>query len=216
MKTGVIVLSVVVAVFGVASAVLGFIAEGTKLTPNDIKIISRNECVYPDNPAYTLGLVAALLLLVAQITASAVGGCCGCCKPRGAGYSGSKSSRSKRVIGLGAVLCLVSWIAALIAEWFFLQGAFGNAPMTRRIPQGQGCTYLKDGVFRMGAILSILATVLGIISYIVLYVAMAAASGAGTTATLGAVAGPSAAGETKHDGIAIGQPAAAQQPSQAV
>ncbi|VAH07765.1 uncharacterized protein LOC125532914 [Triticum urartu] len=215
MKTGVIILSVVVAVFGVASAVLGLIAEGAKLTPNDIKI-SRNECVYPDNPAYALGLVAALLLLVAQITASAVGGCCGCCKPRGAGFSGSKRSRSKRVIGLGALLCLVSWIAALIAEWFFLQGAFGNAPMTRRTPQGQGCTYLKDGVFRMGAILSILATVLGIISYIVLYVAMAAAAGAGTTATLGAVAGPSSAGETKHDGIAIGQPAVAQQQSQAV
>ncbi|KAM3404301.1 hypothetical protein ACQJBY_007411 [Aegilops geniculata] len=209
MKTGVIILSVVVAVFGVASAVLGFIAEGTKLTPNDIKI-SRNECVYPDNPAYALGLVAALLLLVAQITASAVGGCCGCCKPRGAGFSGSKSSRSKRLIGLGALLCLVSWIAALIAEWFFLQGALGNAPVTRGTTQGpgRGCTYLKDGVFRMGAILSIVATVLGIISYIVLYVAMAAAAGA--------VAGPSAAGETKHDGITIGQPAAAQQQSQAV
>uniref|UniRef100_R7W503 Uncharacterized protein n=1 Tax=Aegilops tauschii TaxID=37682 RepID=R7W503_AEGTA len=128
MKTGVIVLSVVVAVFGVASAVLGFIAEGTKLTDS--------------------GVDRGVVLLA-------------------------------------------------------------------RTTQGRGCTYLKDGVFRMGAILSIVATVLGIISYIVLYVA-AAAAGAGTTATLGTVAGPSAAGETKHDGIAIGQPAAAPQHSEAV
>ncbi|KAI5019353.1 hypothetical protein ZWY2020_044241 [Hordeum vulgare] len=215
MKTGVIVLSVVVALFGVASAVLGFIAEGTKLAPGDIKI-SRNECVYPDNPAYALGLVAALLLLVAQITASAVGGCCGCCKPRGAGFSGSKRSRSKRIIGVGVVLCLGSWIVALIAEWFFLRGAFWNAPMARGTAQGRGCYYLKDGVFRMGAIVSIVATVLAIISYIMLCAAAGGASTTTTTLGMGAVAGPSSAGNTKPDGIAVGQPAASQQHAQAV
>ncbi|XBJ10669.1 hypothetical protein VPH35_015487 [Triticum aestivum] len=209
MKITVIVLSVVVALFGVASAVLGFIAEGTKLTRNDIEVYS-NECVYPDNPAYALGLLAALLLLLAQITVSAVGGCCGRCMPRGGGFSRSKAvAKSKRAIG--AALCVLSWITALIAERFFLVGAAANIPMTRQTSQGRGCHSIKDGVFMMGAILSIVATVLGIISYIMLY-----AAAAGATTTMGAVAGPSLAGEIRLDEIAIGHPVAAQQHGQAV
>ncbi|KAM3410685.1 hypothetical protein ACQJBY_002735 [Aegilops geniculata] len=132
--------------------------------------------------------------------------------PRGAGFSGSKPVlKSKRAIG--AALCVLSWIMALIAERFFLVGAAANIPMTRETSQGRGCHAVKDGVFMMAAILSIVATVLGIISYIMLY---AAAAGASTTTTLGGVAGPSSAGEMRHDGIAIGHPVAAQQHAQAV
>ncbi|XP_044371061.1 uncharacterized protein [Triticum aestivum] len=133
--------------------------------------------------------------------------------PRGAGFSGSKPvAKSKRATG--AALCVLSWIMALIAERFFLLGAARNIPMTRETSQGRGCHPVKDGVFMMGAVLSIVATVLGIISYIMLY---AAAAGANTTtSTMRAVAGPSPAGEINHDGIAIGHPVAAQQHAQAV
>lgn len=192
-----IVLSVVVGLFGVGSAVLGFIAEGTKLEPGDIGR-SRIECVYPANPAFALGLVAALLLLVAQITVSAAGRCCGCCKPRGAGFSVSKRN-------IGVVFSVLSWVAAVIAEIYFVQGAVWNAPVTREI--NSGCYLLKDGVFRRAAILSIIATVLGIKSYFLLRAAAAATAEAAMPGYPGAVAGPSSAGEPKPDGIAMGHPA---------
>jgi len=192
MEMGVVVLSIVVGFFGLGSAVLGFIAEGKKLTRADIEV-STTQCVYPANPALALGLVAALLLLVAQIIVSAVTSCCGCCKSRGGGSSGSKRT-------IGVVLSVLSWIAAAIAELYFVQGASWNAPATREA--AEGCYYVKDGVFRRAAVLSIIATVLGIKSYCMLRAA----------ATV-AVAGPSSTtGEPKHDGIAMGHPVYGQAP----
>jgi hypothetical protein len=71
------------------------------LQPSDIRV-SGNKCVYPANPAHTLGVWAILLLAVAQITASAAGGCCGCCRPCG---GASKSTR--RVVAV--VVSILSW-----------------------------------------------------------------------------------------------------------
>lgn len=88
----------------------------------------------------------------------------------------------------------------MIAERYFLVGAISNAPITHEASHGGGCYYVKQGVFMMAAILSIVATMLGIISYIILCAA---------TSTPGGVP------ETKPDGIAIGQPAAAEQHTQA-
>ncbi|KAL6620301.1 hypothetical protein ACP70R_035440 [Stipagrostis hirtigluma subsp. patula] len=158
METGVIVLSVVVGLFGVLSAVLGFIAEATKLRADDIAVYT-SECVYPSNPAFALGLCAVLLLAVAQITVSAAGGCCGCCRPRGG------AGESRRVMGI--VCSVLSWIAAVIAGAFYLQGAAWNAPVTRETAD-YGCYYLKGGVFTRAAVLTLAATVLGIKSYILL------------------------------------------------
>ncbi|XP_044979055.1 uncharacterized protein LOC123446545 [Hordeum vulgare subsp. vulgare] len=201
MESTVIVLSIVVGLFGIGSAVLGFIAEATKLEPNDI-VVSGTECVYPANPAFALGLVAALLLLVAQITVSAAGRCCGCCKPRGgAGFSVSKRN-------IGVVFSVLSWVAAVIAELYFVQGAAWNAPVTREVDSG--CYFVRDGAFRRAAILSIIATVLGIKSFFLLRAAAAATPAAAAPGyPVAAVAGPSSssAGEPKPDGIAMGHPA---------
>uniref|UniRef100_R7W183 Uncharacterized protein n=1 Tax=Aegilops tauschii TaxID=37682 RepID=R7W183_AEGTA len=187
METSVIVLSVVVGLFGVGSAVLGFIAEGTKLERNDIGV-SKTECVYPGNPAFALGLVAALLLLAAQITVSAAGRCCGCCKPPGRRLLRVQAEHRRRLRRP-------------------LMGAAWNAPVTREV--NTGCYFVRDGVFRRAAILSIIATVLGIKSYFLLRAAAAtaAAAAAAVPGYPGAVAGPSSAGEPKPDGIAMGHPA---------
>jgi len=92
-----------------------------------------------------------------------------------------------------AMLC-VCRVAAAIAELYFVQGASWNAPATREATEG--CYYVKDGVFRRAAILSIVATVLGIKSYFTLRAA----------ATVAVVGPASAAGEPKNGGIAMGQP----------
>uniref|UniRef100_A0A0E0L2Y9 Uncharacterized protein n=1 Tax=Oryza punctata TaxID=4537 RepID=A0A0E0L2Y9_ORYPU len=162
MEAGVFVVSAVVGLFAVASAVLGFIAEEKKLSPDDIDV-SSGECEYPANAAFVLGICAVLLLAVAQIIVSSVAGCCGCCKPR------AGASESRRVTGI--VCCVFSWIAAIVAGVSFVQGAAWNAPVTR--DTAPLCYYLKDGVFRRAAVLSLVAAVLGIKSYIMLRAAAA-------------------------------------------
>ncbi|KAL6610281.1 hypothetical protein ACP70R_040250 [Stipagrostis hirtigluma subsp. patula] len=158
MDASVIVLSVVVGLFGVASAVLGFIAEATKLTDNDIVINEGlEECDYPPNSAFVLSLVAVPLLAVGQIIASLAAGCCGCCRPL------HGASESKRVVGI--IAAVLSWIAALVAGAFYLEGAVWNAPFTRPFAW---CKILKDGAFRRAALIGLAATALGIIGYVML------------------------------------------------
>ncbi|TVU19516.1 hypothetical protein EJB05_35667, partial [Eragrostis curvula] len=100
MEKMVIIVSAVVASLGVLSAILSFAAEGSKLTPYDILVYGR-ECIYPQSPALGLAVLAAILLLVAKVMASAASGCCGCCKSR------AVASETKRVAG---ILCAVlSW-----------------------------------------------------------------------------------------------------------
>ncbi|TVU19515.1 hypothetical protein EJB05_35666, partial [Eragrostis curvula] len=158
MRTGEIVLSAAVGLLGVACAVLGFIAEATKLTPDDIDV-SRSDCAYPAKSAFALSLCALLLLVVSQIIASAAGGCCGCCRPR------TSASETKRVVGI--IASVLSWIAALIAGASYLQGAVLNAPVTRDVNY-DGCYYLKRGVFTRAVVLSLIAAALGITPYIML------------------------------------------------
>ncbi|CAL4893748.1 unnamed protein product [Urochloa decumbens] len=143
--------------FGLTSAVLGFIAEGKRITPGDIHV-SGNDCVYPASPAHALGICAILLLIVAQIIASVAGGCCGCCRPGG---GASKSTR--RVVGV--VVSILSWVMTGIAVRYYKQGVEWNTAGTRRASLAgfyDEFSYLKGGVFVRAAVLSLVATSLGI------------------------------------------------------
>ncbi|KAL6610270.1 hypothetical protein ACP70R_040239 [Stipagrostis hirtigluma subsp. patula] len=157
MDKPVIIVSSVVGSLGVLSAILGFSAEGTKLKPSDI-VVDGGECIYPQNPALALGVCAAIFLLVAQITVSAAGGCCGCCKSR------AIPSGTKRTIGI--VCAVVSWIAAVIAWVMLVNGAAWNANVARETESK--CYCLRDGVFAGAAVLTLAATALGIASFIML------------------------------------------------
>ncbi|CAN6337503.1 unnamed protein product [Urochloa humidicola] len=108
---------------GVLSAILGFSAEGTKLTPYTI-LVYGDDCIYPQNPALGLGVCAAIFLLLAQVTFSAAGGCCGCCSS-----SRSTPSETKRFAGI--VCAVFSWIAAVIAWALLIEGASWNASVVR-------------------------------------------------------------------------------------
>ncbi|CAN6346707.1 unnamed protein product [Urochloa humidicola] len=89
-----------VGMFGVTSAVLGFVAQTKSLTSvSRIHVSGNDECVYPANLAHALGVCAMLLLMVAQIIASA-GGVCG--QP-----GGDASKVTRRVVGI--VVLILSW-----------------------------------------------------------------------------------------------------------
>ncbi|TVU19512.1 hypothetical protein EJB05_35663, partial [Eragrostis curvula] len=159
MDVGVIALSLVVGSFGVASAVLGFIADAKRLTWYDIDIdIYEGVCWYPPNAAFVLALVAVPLLVVAQIVASFAGGCCGCCRPQ------HGASKSRRVVGI--IAAVLSWIATFLAGGLYLNGVVWNAPVTREIDTW--CRLLGPGYFRLPALLSLAAMVLAILSYIMI------------------------------------------------
>uniref|UniRef100_A0A8I6W7E6 Uncharacterized protein n=2 Tax=Hordeum vulgare subsp. vulgare TaxID=112509 RepID=A0A8I6W7E6_HORVV len=154
-----IIVSSVIGSLGVLSAILGFSAEGTKLTVWTVYRY-RGVCLYPQNPAPGLGVCAAIFGIVAQIVFAVVGGCCGCCKSR------AIPSETNRIVG---VICAVfSWIAAVVAFGLLVNGAAWNATGTRDSSLYGSCYVLKDGIFAGGAVLTLIATALGLTSYIML------------------------------------------------
>nr|BAJ91344.1 predicted protein [Hordeum vulgare subsp. vulgare] len=185
----------VVGSLGVLSAILGFSAEGTKLTISDLYPVG-GVCVYPDNPALGLGVCAAIFLVVAQIVLAVVGGCCGLCKSR------AIPSETNRII---AVVCAVfSWIMAIIAFALLVSGTAWNATVTRS-PSAIGlCYVLKDGIFAGGAVLTLVATALGVTSYVML-------RRQPMTAT---TAAPKEGEQAGAAGTTMGQPQFPQQPPQ--
>uniref|UniRef100_A0A452Z707 Uncharacterized protein n=1 Tax=Aegilops tauschii subsp. strangulata TaxID=200361 RepID=A0A452Z707_AEGTS len=145
-----IIMCSVVGSLGVLSAILGFSAEGTKLTISDL-YVGGGLCLYPQNPALGLGVCAVIFLVVAQIVFAVVGGCCGCCRSR------AIPSETNRIIG---VVCAVfSWLA---------EGAAWNSTGTRYSSVYGYCYVLKDGIFAGGAVLTLVATALGLTSYVML------------------------------------------------
>ncbi|CAN6350900.1 unnamed protein product [Urochloa humidicola] len=163
MDATVVVLSVLVLLIAVASAVLGFIAESKTLNPDEIEY-SGGVCVYPAKPAYTLGICAAALLAVAQVIVSVAGVCYGCFKPRGGAPAGTKRKKA-------ATSIVLSWVAAVAAAASYAQGVSWNAATTRgAVVDGLliECHYLKAAVFRRAALLGLAAAVLGICAYAIL------------------------------------------------
>ncbi|CAL5095128.1 unnamed protein product [Urochloa decumbens] len=152
-----IILCSLIGSLGVLGAILGFSAEGTKLTPYTI-LVYGDDCIYPPNPALGLGVCAAIFLLVSQVTFSAAGGCCGCCTSR------SIPSETKRFAGI--VCAVFSWIAAVIAWALLIEGASWNASVVRET--APFCPYLKDGIFAGAGVLTLAATALGVASIIML------------------------------------------------
>ncbi|XP_044962685.1 uncharacterized protein LOC123415692 [Hordeum vulgare subsp. vulgare] len=199
MDQRIIIVCSVVGSIGVLSAILGFSAEGTKLTISDV-YVGGGLCLYPQNPALGLGVCAAIFLIVAQIILAGFGGCCGCCKSR------AIPSETSRIIG---VVCAVfSWITAIIAFALLATGAAWNATGTRDSSVFGLCYVLKDGIFAGGAVLTLVATALGVTSSVMLRGQPAAAAAPPAVLKEGEQMSAGVAG------IAMGQPQLPQQPPQ--
>ncbi|CAN6337502.1 unnamed protein product [Urochloa humidicola] len=133
------------------------------------------------NPTPALGICGLVFLLMAQITIAAVSGCCGCCKSR------AIPSETKRVVG---IVCAVgSWITAVAGCVMLEQAAAANFIGY----------YAVGGIYAGGGVLALVATALGIASYILLRGPPADAAPAATASkTEGEQPAPA--------GIAMGQP----------
>ncbi|CAL4900946.1 unnamed protein product [Urochloa decumbens] len=134
------------------------------------------------NPTPALGICGLVFLLMAQITIAAVSGCCGCCKSR------AIPSETKRVVG---IVCAVgSWIATVAGCVMLEQAAAANFIGY----------YAVGGIYAGGGVLALVATALGIASYILLRGPPADAAPA---AAANKTAGEQPAAPA---GIAMGQP----------
>ncbi|XP_047044250.1 uncharacterized protein LOC124648552 [Lolium rigidum] len=156
-----IIVLAVVGSLGVLSAILGFSAEGTKLTPSDVGWY-YGQCYYRAKPARGIGVCAAIFLIIAQVIFGIVGGCCGCYNSR------PIPSQTNRTTG---VVCAVgSWIAAVIAFALFVAGAASNVQGWRddRSSSYRHCDVPAGGIFAGGAVLTLAATALGLTSYVLL------------------------------------------------
>ncbi|KAF8719662.1 hypothetical protein HU200_024405 [Digitaria exilis] len=153
-----IILSAIVGVLGVLSAIFGFAAEGSNST-HDLLSALAYKCINLQNPMPGLAICALVFLLMAQITVSAVSGCCGCCKSR------AIPSETKRVIG---IICAVgSWHACIYGVACRIAAVAGcvmfeeNAALNFR-------GYYIPGLYAGAGVLALAATALSIASYMLL------------------------------------------------
>ncbi|KAK6936572.1 DESIGUAL/Modifying wall lignin-1/2 [Dillenia turbinata] len=149
------VLCGLVGFLGFLTAVLAFIAEGTQFKSSQVVYVSETECIFPssESPASTLGLAAALTLLLAQIIVS-VAARCFCC------YRGPYPSNSTWILAL--ISFIVSWVAFAIAFLILLTAAALNT----RTDTYYYCHAVRAGVFSVAGVLSIVTVALGIFYYL--------------------------------------------------
>lgn len=108
---------------GVTSAYFGFAARETSNTREYHVLLVREICIYPDSPAQTTGLLAGLILLVAQILVIAT---CACT---------CRWNDKKQVQGLNASMvglgCVLGCSAAGLSAAFFASGSALSRPSER-------------------------------------------------------------------------------------
>ncbi|PSS04535.1 Fc receptor-like protein [Actinidia chinensis var. chinensis] len=164
MERKVLVICSVVGFLGLLSAASGFAAEAKRIKGSQVKFTSPSTCIYPWSPASSLGLTAAIALMVAQIIINVTTGCI-CCK------RGPHQANSNWTVAL--VCFVVSWFTFVVAFLLLLTGAALN------LQHGEEnmyfgnyyCYVVKPGVFAGAAILSLSSVVLGIAYYLILNLA---------------------------------------------
>ncbi|KAG2300325.1 hypothetical protein Bca4012_011904 [Brassica carinata] len=181
----------VLSVLGLLSAVTAFAAEATRIKKSQVMVTTSDSftrCSYNRSPAYNLGFVSAIFLMMAQIIAS-VGSGCFCCR------KGVRApTRSNWILAL--VSFIVSWFAFVLAFLTLLTAASLNDDHIQETMTADHytCYIVRPGVFSVASILSLFTVGLGIVYYLCLNsVKQNVASAAATTTPV-------------NQGIAMGQP----------
>ncbi|GLJ23828.1 hypothetical protein SUGI_0452550 [Cryptomeria japonica] len=157
MKKSVQYICTVVGVLGVIAFVLSIAAE-VKHNKAAIEKDGHGRCIYRRKPAFVLGYIAALALLIAQIIIN-VAVCCFCCRNR-------TPNRARWRTTVAIICAILSWFTFLVAFSMLVVGASLNKK------KGVGyfsthCYVIKKGAFAVAGILSLATVALGIVSYII-------------------------------------------------
>lgn len=120
----------------------------------------HGECTLPSSPALALGTTAAIALLLAQLSANAMGGCVCCC-------TRNVNKVPSRNISIATLCLFLSWITFGFS--FFLMAA--GSSMNQRQPYknqwiDDECYVVKPGVFAAAAALSLLTVMLDMVFYL--------------------------------------------------
>ncbi|KAF8779406.1 hypothetical protein HU200_002674 [Digitaria exilis] len=155
-----IILSAIVGVLGVLSAIFGFAAEGANSTVSKLSMILSSFLVFPFMVYDDLLSCDLLVCVMAQITVSAVSGCCGCCKSR------AFPSETKRVIG---IICAVgSWLHACVYGVACRIAAVAGCIMFEENAALNFRGYYIPGLYAGAGVLALAATALSVASYMLL------------------------------------------------
>ncbi|KAL8127647.1 protein VASCULATURE COMPLEXITY AND CONNECTIVITY-like [Apium graveolens] len=199
MERKVLSVCITVGFLGLAATALSFLAEAKRIKMSQVldSDSSSSDCTHPRSPALALGLIAAVVLVMAQVI---IDGATGSLSRRRVPYQSESSWMVARFCSG------VSWLTFLVAFLLLLRGAVlsdKNGEHAKYLYYGNySCYVIKPGVFAAAAILSLTTVVLGILSY----VTVQSAKNRGDSRS-----GPSAAGQP---GIVMGQPQFPQQRSQ--
>lgn len=145
---------------GLLAVLLGVVAEVKRVKIGDIGETDSGLCLYHTSPSEALGIVSALALFVAEVIVNAAAGYLSCC------CRGLYRSSCKKAI---AIICLViSWITFSLASIILMVGAVQSGQYTTSTGDSGTicCTYVKTGIFAVGAVLAIPSVICGIIYYI--------------------------------------------------
>lgn len=138
--------------------VLGVAAEAMHTKADQVRVTESGRCIYTRSPAFTMGVIATLTVMMAQIILNVAAGCL-CCEA----HAHYQSPLSTAI----AITCLVlSWISFIVAFFLLSAGVALNDEQNDESYFSSYC-YVKTGVFAGGAVLSLVAVTLGIAYYIV-------------------------------------------------
>jgi hypothetical protein len=187
-RTEIVWISVLI-VLGLTSAAFAFAAQATRVKADEVRLID-GLCYYPHSPAVWFALIAALILLAAQIILNAVGGCLCCARGPNGLLLPHSPTRSIATLSL-----LFAWIAFFNGFVSLLAGASLNSPGRNNTPpNGYRCYVVGPLVFVAGGLLSIATVVFGV-NYYILSSSLRKSTWGNTLPQHG------------QDGIVMGQPA---------
>ncbi|KAJ8626051.1 hypothetical protein MRB53_019358 [Persea americana] len=152
MERKVLVICVLVGFLGLLSAALAFAAEATRN-----KLSEDGTCTEQRTPAFGLGLISGLALVMAQIIINSAA-CCMFCKKR---QLNSGCDRTK------AMACFFgSWVTFVLGSVALFFGVALNEGHWEE--EGSECYLVRPMVFIRAAVLSLASVILGIFYFIII------------------------------------------------
>eukprot|EP01018_Ginkgo_biloba_P007833 Gb_27128 [translate_table: standard] len=144
---------------GLLAMATGIAAEFKRTKVDQVSYV-RGECTLPSSPALALGTTAAISLLLAQLTANAMGGCICCC------------TRDTRKIpaqnkAIATIFLFISWVTFAFAFFLLVAGSSMNQRQPyKRQWLDNDCYVVKPGVFAAAGVLSLVTVMLSIVFYL--------------------------------------------------